>query len=255
MTQHNLQEDSYEVALRDLQILLVIVQRHIVQHGHRILVIFEGRDAAGKDGAIKRITEHLSPRDTRVVAINKPSDRELGQWYFQRFVPYLPGAGEFVLFNRSWYNRAGVERVMGFCSDSEYQTFIRGVVDFEKMLVDSGIQLIKYYFDIDREEQEQRLEARKIDPLKQWKVSPVDDVALQYWDKYTEARNAMLKRTHHSAAPWIIASANRKKTTRLNVIRDLLQRIQCPDRTEHWAQPDRQVVFEYSTHIKKRLAI
>src|SRR5690606_10161998 len=145
-------ENRYEETLRELQILLVIVQRHIIQHGHRILVIFEGRDAAGKDGTVKRIAEHLSPRDTRIVAVNKPSDRELGQWYFQRFVPHLPSAGEFILFNRSWYNRAGVERVMGFCSDSEYQTFIRGVVDFEQMLVDSGIQLIKYYLDIDRDE-------------------------------------------------------------------------------------------------------
>jgi polyphosphate kinase 2 len=247
-------ESRYEETLRELQILLVVVQRHIIQHGHRILVIFEGRDAAGKDGTVKRIAEHLSPRDTRIVAVNKPSDRELGQWYFQRFVPHLPSAGEFILFNRSWYNRAGVERVMGFCSDSEYQAFIRGVVDFEQMLVDSGIQLIKYYLDIDRDEQEQRLEARKIDPLKQWKVSPVDEVALQYWDKYTEARNTMLKRTHHSAAPWIIASANNKKATRLNVIRDLLQRIQCPDRAEHWTQPDRQVVFEYSARLQKRLA-
>jgi len=254
MSNGNSHDAHYEDALRELQILLVIVQRHIIEHGHRVLVIFEGRDAAGKDGTIKRITEHLSPRETRVVAMNKPSDRELGQWYFQRFTPMLPGAGEFVLFNRSWYNRAGVEKVMGFCSDREYKAFMNGVIEFEKMLIDADIQLIKYYLDINRDEQKKRLEERKADPLKQWKVSPIDDVALEHWDEYTEARDAMLKHTHHKAAPWIVVSADDKKEARLNVIRDLAQRIQCPDRTEKWAQPDRKIVFEYSSRLHKRLA-
>ncbi len=247
-------DDEYESTLRELQILLVIVQRHIIQHGHRILVIFEGRDAAGKDGTIKRIAEHLSPRDTRVVAPNRPSDRERSQWYFQRFAPHLPSSGEFILFNRSWYNRAGVERVMGFCTDAEYRAFMRGVVSFEQMLIDSGIQLIKYYLDIDREEQRKRLETRKADPLKQWKVSPIDSVALQHWDEYTVARDSMLKRTDHSSAPWIVVLANNKKAARLNVIRDLLHRIQCPDREQHWARPDQAIVFEYSRRLHERLA-
>jgi polyphosphate kinase 2 (PPK2 family) len=158
------------------------------------------------------------------------------------------------LFNRSWYNRAGVERVMGFCTDAEYRAFMRGVVSFEQMLIDSGIQLIKYYLDIDREEQRKRLETRKADPLKQWKVSPIDSVALQHWDEYTVARDSMLKRTDHSSAPWIVVLANSKKAARLNVIRDLLHRIQCPEREQHWARPDRAIVFEYSRRLHERLA-
>lgn len=254
MNNKKVDEDSYSDMLRELQILLVIVQRHIIQHGQRILVIFEGRDAAGKDGTIKRITEHLSPRDTRIVAVNKPSDREQGQWYFQRFIPNLPSTGEFVLFNRSWYNRAGVEKIMKYCTEREYQAFMHGVVEFEQMLVDADIQVIKYYLDIDRDEQQKRLEERQVDPLKQWKSSPIDEVALQHWDEYSEARNAMLKHTTHKAAPWIVVAANNKKEARLNVIRDLVQRIQCPDRTAHWAQPDPHVVFEYSSRRHKRLA-
>lgn len=254
MNNKKVDEDSYSDMLRELQILLVIVQRHIIQHGQRILVIFEGRDAAGKDGTIKRITEHLSPRDTRIVAVNKPSDREQGQWYFQRFIPNLPSTGEFVLFNRSWYNRAGVEKIMKYCTEREYQAFMHGVVEFERMLVDADIQVIKYYLDIDRDEQQKRLEERQVDPLKQWKSSPIDEVALQHWDEYSEARNAMLKHTSHKAAPWIIVAANNKKEARLNVIRDLVQRIQCSDRAEHWAQPDPHVVFEYSSRRHKRLA-
>ncbi len=244
----------YENALRELQVLLVTVQRHVIHHGHRVLVILEGRDAAGKDGTIKRITAHLSPRDTRVVALGKPSDRERGQWYFQRYAPHLPGAGEFVLFNRSWYNRAGVERVLGLCTDSEYDAFMQGVVPFEAMLVASSIQLIKYYMDISRPEQRRRLEDRKVDPLKRWKTSPVDEVAGKYSGAYTKARDAMLERTDHRAAPWILVAADDKKSARLNLIRDLLQRIDCPDRADHWAQPDRRVVFENASRRRPRLA-
>lgn len=247
-------ETEYEDALRELQILLVTVQRHVIAHGHRVLVILEGRDAAGKDGAIKRITEHLSPRDTRVVALSKPSDREKGQWYFQRYAPHLPGAGEFVLFNRSWYNRAGVEHVMKFCSEAEYDAFMTGVVSFETMLVASGIQLIKYYLDISREEQRRRLKDRSQDPLKQWKVSPVDEVADKFWKEYTHARDAMLERTSHGAAPWIVVASNDKKSARLNLIRDLLRRIDCPARADHWAAPTPSIVFEHGSHSHPKLA-
>ncbi len=247
-------DPTYEDALRDLQILLVTVQRHVIRHGHRVLVILEGRDAAGKDGTIKRVTEHLGPRDSRVVALGKPSDRERGQWYFQRYAPHLPGAGEFVLFNRSWYNRAGVEHVMGYCTDLEYDAFMQGVVPFEAMLVKSGIQVIKYYLDISRSEQRKRLKDRKRDPLKQWKTSPVDRVAGNYWNEYSAARDAMLEHTDHPAAPWILVSADDKRSARLNLIRDLLQRVECPDRADHWVQPDRRVVFEHVSPGRPRLA-
>jgi polyphosphate kinase 2 len=236
---------SYKKELRRLQIELVKVHRHIIAHGHRVLVIFEGRDAAGKDGTIKRIVEHLSPREARVVALGKPSDRDYGQWYFQRYVAYLPSAGEFVLFNRSWYNRAGVEKVMGYCSKQQYEAFIEAVVPFERMLAEDGIQLFKYYLDISREEQKRRLKARAKDPLTQWKVSPVDQAAQRHWDDYSNARDAMLSRTHHSHVPWMVVRANDKKLTRLNVIRDLARRIDCPDKNRKLLPADPQIVFPY----------
>lgn len=245
---------TYKAELRRLQIELVKVHRHIITHGHRVLVIFEGRDAAGKDGTIKRIVEHLSPRETRVVAPGKPSDRELGEWHFQRFVTHLPSAGEFVLFNRSWYNRAGVERVMGFCTKRQYRTFIKAVVPFERMLVDSGIQLFKYYLDISRKEQKRRLSQRAADPLTHWKVSPVDETALKRWDDYSAARDAMLKHTHARIAPWIVVSADNKKHARLNVLRDLARRIECPDKNKHLAVPDRRVLRPYGPDRGKLLA-
>ncbi|TXH04480.1 MAG: polyphosphate kinase 2 [Nevskiaceae bacterium] len=235
----------YRRELRELQIALVTAQRHLIRHGHRVLVIFEGRDAAGKDGTIKRVVEHLSPRETRVVALGRPSDREQTQWYFQRYVPFLPAAGEFVLFNRSWYNRVGVERVMQFCTEEQTKTFLDAVVPFERMLVDAGLQFIKYYLDISRDEQKQRLKKRESDPLTQWKVSPIDEVALKRWDDYTDARDRMLKRTDHHAAPWLVVQADDKKAARLNVIRDLVQRIECPDRNKHLATPDRRIVRPY----------
>src|SRR5512139_4030538 len=173
-------DNEYNNALHRLQIELVKLQKHIIAHGERILVIFEGRDASGKDGTIKRIVEHLSPRETRVVALGKPSDRDQASWYFQRYASCLPANGEMVLFNRSWYNRAGVERVMGFCSKAEYEAFFAAVLPFEYMLAEAGIQIIKYYLDISKDEQRKRLRDRRTDPLKQWKVSPVDRVALKY---------------------------------------------------------------------------
>ncbi len=240
---------SYKSELRELQIELVKAHRHIISHGRRVLVIFEGRDAAGKDGSIKRIVEHLSPRDTRVVALGKPSDKEQGQWYFQRYVVHLPSAGEFVLFNRSWYNRAGVERVMRFCSETQTDEFLRAVVPFEHMLVQAGIQLFKYYLDISQQEQRHRLRARARDPLTQWKSSAVDDAALAHWDDYTRARDAMLRRTHISSAPWVIVHADDKKMARLNIIRDLVARIERPGKDPRLGRPDARIVFPF--HSKR----
>ena len=247
-------ERPYKKELRDLQIELVKLHRHIIEHGHRVLVIFEGRDAAGKDGAIKRIVEHLSPRDTRVVALGKPSDREQTQWYFQRFVPHLPAAGEFVLFNRSWYNRAGVEWVMGFCTKQEYRTFLSSVVPFERTLEDAGIQLFKYYLDISHREQKTRLKERARDPLTRWKASPIDGSALAHWDDYTKARDRMLERTHDVHAPWILVLADDKKCARLNIIRDLVQRIECPGKAAHLRRPAGNIVFRNNASGRARLA-
>ncbi len=235
----------YKTTLRDLQIELVKLQRHFIACDDKILVLVEGRDAAGKDGVIKRIVQHLSPRETRVVALGKPSDRERGSWYFQRFVAHLPTPQEFVLFNRSWYNRAGVERVMGFCTDDEYERFMRTVGHFEEMLVDAGIRLHKYYLDISRDEQRRRLEARRTDPLKRWKVSPIDQAALEHWDDYSNARNQMLARTHHRAVPWLVVRADNKREARINLIRDLLSRLPYKGKKERMLIPDPTVVFEF----------
>ncbi|RTL51741.1 MAG: polyphosphate kinase 2 [Bradyrhizobiaceae bacterium] len=236
---------QYETALRELQIELVKVQRHVIKHGHKVLIIFEGRDAAGKDGTIKRIVEHLSPRETRVVALSKPSDRDDTSWYFQRYVTHLPAAREVVLFNRSWYNRAGVERVMEFCTDGEYQRFMEDVLPFEHMLIGSGIQILKYYLDIGKKEQKGRLRDRRHDPLKQWKTSSIDEVAVKHWDDYTEARDQMLARTSSPLSPWIAVRADDKQLAHLNVIRDLLSRLACPQTDRHQAVPDLNVVFPY----------
>mgnify|MGYP001156542454 CR=1 FL=1 len=235
----------YEKTLRDLQIELVKLQKHVIKHGHKVLVIFEGRDASGKDGTIKRIVEHLSPRETRVVALGKPSDRDNTSWYFQRYVAHLPAAQELVLFNRSWYNRAGVERVMEFCTDREYECFMEDVLPFEHMLIGSGIQILKYYLDIGKKEQKRRLRDRRQDPLKQWKTSPIDEVAVKHWDDYTEARDLMLARTSSPLSPWIVVRADDKHRAQLNVIRDLLARLACPQTDKHLAVPDINVVFPY----------
>jgi polyphosphate kinase 2 len=245
---------GYDDMLRELQIELVKMQRHVIKHDHKIAVIFEGRDTSGKDGTIKRIVEHLSPRETRVVALGKPSDKDRSSWYFQRFVPYLPSGQEMALFNRSWYNRAGVERVMGFCTRREYEKFFAQVLPFEHMLVDSGVQIFKYYLDISKKEQKRRLRARKNDPLTQWKVSPIDAVALHYWDDYTAARDKMLAKTSSAKSPWIIVRADDKHSARLNVIRDLLMRLDCPGTRKHLAVPDRSIVFKSSRSTAKRLA-
>ncbi|MFC7049813.1 polyphosphate kinase 2 [Emcibacter nanhaiensis] len=241
----NKEHSDYKKTLRNLQIELVKLQRHIIKHDHKILVIFEGRDAAGKDGTIKRIIQHLSPRETRVVALGKPNERERSSWYFQRFAEHLPAAQEMVLMNRSWYNRAGVERVMGFCTDAEYEDFMTSVVTFEQMLVRSGIQIIKYYLDISRKEQKKRLDERRIDPLKQWKISPIDEVALEHWHDYSAARNEMFERTHNPITPWHVVRADSKKEARLNVIRHLIAHVECPDRDLDIAKPDHEIIFSY----------
>jgi polyphosphate kinase 2 len=238
-------EHSYRKALTQLQIELVKLQRRIIAEGERILVIFEGRDAAGKDGTIKHITEHLSPRETRVVALGPPSDRDRRSWYFQRYVPHLPAGGEMVLFNRSWYNRAGVELVMGFCSKAEAREFLETVPAFEQMLVRSGIRLFKYYLDIDKKEQKRRLAERREDPLKQWKLSPIDVKAPKLWDAYSKARNDMLAKSHAPVAPWTIVRADDKHAARLNVIRDLLSRVEYQDRSRRLLPADPQIVFSY----------
>ncbi|WP_112486405.1 polyphosphate kinase 2 [Thiomonas sp. X19] len=236
----------YAKTLHALQIELVKFQKHLIAHGDRILIILEGRDSAGKDGTIKRIIEHLSPRDTRVVALNKPSDRETSAWYFQRYVPHLPLAEEFVLFNRSWYNRAGVERVMGFCRKAQYEEFMETVPVFEQMLVRSGVQLFKYYLDLGKDEQKKRLQDRRTDPLKQWKMSPIDAAAQKHWKDYSVARNAMFARTHTAAAPWTVVRADDKKRTRLNLMMDLLIRLDYKDKDQSLLRPDPDLVFAYS---------
>ena len=244
----------YEASLRELQVELVKIQRHVIKHGHKVLVIFEGRDASGKDGTIKRIVQHLSPRETRVVALGKPSDRDRASWYFQRYVPHLPAAQELVLFNRSWYNRAGVEHVMEFCTDSEYKSFLEEVVPFEHMLIGAGMQILKYYLDISRKEQKKRLRDRREDPLTQWKTSPIDGVALKRWDTYTEARNLMFARTSSPLCPWIVVRTDDKRIARLNVIRDLIACLACPQTDKHLASPDLNVVFPYDeAHAKAGL--
>jgi polyphosphate kinase 2 len=237
---------DYKAELRELQIELVKLQRHVIGAGERILVLVEGRDGAGKDGVIKRIVQHLSPRETRVVALGKPSDRERSGWYFQRWVAQLPVAGELVLFNRSWYNRAGVERVMGFCTDAECEEFLDSAPTFEQMLIQSGTRLFKYYLDISRSEQKKRLKSRAEDPLKQWKISPVDARALRLWREYGRARDAMLPRTHSSLAPWTIVSADRKRPARLGLIRDLLGRLDYEGKKDALLEVDRNVVYPWS---------
>lgn len=236
---------DYKKTLRLLQIELVKLQNHIINHNDKILILFEGRDAGGKDGTIKRIIQHLSPRETRTVALGKPSDRDISSWYFQRYTAHLPAAQELVLFNRSWYNRCGVERVMGFCTDEQYHEFLETVPDFEQMLVRSGIKLLKYYLDISREEQRKRLKDRQEDPLKQWKTSPIDKSANKYWDEYSLARNIMFARTHHLNAPWTIVRADDKRCARINVIKDMLFRLDYKGKDDALLLPDADIVFNF----------
>ena len=218
--------EEYELEKYRLQIELLKLQYWGEDTGQRHIVVFEGRDAAGKGGTIKRFTEHLNPRTARVVALNKPSDRELGQWYFQRYIQHFPTAGEIVLFDRSWYNRSGVERVMGFSTDEQYRRFMNQVPLFEKMLVDDGIHLTKFWFSVTQTEQRTRFAIRQIDPVRQWKLSPMDLESLDRWEAYTEAKEAMFLHTDTDHAPWISIRSNDKKRARLNAMRYFLSQFE-----------------------------
>jgi polyphosphate kinase 2 len=245
----DLSKNSYREDILLLQIELVKLQNHYIKCDDKILVILEGRDAAGKDGTIKRIVKHLSPRETRVVALGAPSDRDKASWYFQRYTSHLPAAKEFVIFNRSWYNRAGVEHVMGFCTKAEHEEFLNSVPDFEHMLVRSGIKLLKYYIDINKHEQKKRLNARREDPLKQWKISSIDDQALKYWKQYSTSRNEMLSRSHSLMAPWKIVRGNDKHLARINIIRDILTQLPYKNKNEQVILPDSKVIFPFDRSL------
>lgn len=244
---------EYEQQLTKLQIELLKLQNHVKEKGLKVLMIFEGRDAAGKGGTIKRITEHLNPRGARVVALEKPSDIERTQWYFQRYTQYLPSAGEIVLFDRSWYNRAGVEPVMGFCTTEEHHEFLREVPEFEKMLVKSGIILMKFYFSVSKKEQLKRFEKREIDPLKQYKLSPVDKESQNLWDKYTIAKFSMLMASNTDIAPWTIVKSDDKKNARLNCIRYILSNIEYQNKIqdENFFKLDTNILISGTHEIEK----
>jgi polyphosphate kinase 2 len=214
---------EYDVVKRLLQIELLKLQNWVKDTGQRLVILFEGRDAAGKGGTIKRFLEHLNPRGAQVVALEKPSERERGEWYFQRYVAHLPTAGEIVLFDRSWYNRAGVERVMGFCTDAQYRTFIEQAPEFERLLIGDGIALVKLWFSVSRAEQRTRFLIRRIDTLRQWKLSPTDLASLDRWDDYTVAKEAMFEQTDTEYAPWTVVKSNDKKRARINAMRYVLE--------------------------------
>lgn len=242
---------EYEKELTKLQIELLKFQNYVKDKGLKVLMIFEGRDAAGKGGTIKRITEHLNPRGARVVALEKPSDQETTQWYFQRYSKYLPSAGEIVLFDRSWYNRGGVEPVMGFCTPEEHHEFLREVPQFEDMLVKSGIILLKFYFSVSKEEQGRRFKKRETDPLKQYKLSPVDKESQQLWDKYTIAKFSMLMASNTESCPWTIIRSDNKKKARLNCIRHILNQVDYPEQQKRKKLlEDPTVVIDGSEEIK-----
>lgn len=224
-TKHLLSRRRYEKDKYRLQVELLKLQAWVKDTGQRVVILFEGRDAAGKGGAIKRFMEHLNPRGARVVALEKPSEQERGQWYFQRYIQHLPTAGEIVLFDRSWYNRSGVERVMGFCTDAEYEEFLRQAPEFERQLVRSGVHLFKFWFSVSRAEQRRRFRERRVHPLKQWKLSPIDVASLDKWKEYTRAKETMFVHCDTSDAPWTVIKSDCKKRARLNAMRFVLQRL------------------------------
>lgn len=250
---NTLSRREYEKQKTLLQIELLKAQRWTKKNGERILVLFEGRDAAGKGGAIKRFMEHLNPRGARVVALEKPSDTERGQWYFQRYVQQLPTAGEIVLFDRSWYNRAGVERVMNFSTEQEYQQFLIQVPEFEKMLIDSGIRLFKYWFSVSRDEQFSRFQDRKKDPLKRWKLSPIDIASLDKWNDYTAAKEIMFMHSHTPLSPWTVVKSDDKKQARLNCMSHFLSHLPYDEKdTNITANINDKLVYEPSLHVFSR---
>ena len=248
-----LKRKRYEKLIEPMQAELVAMARWAASTGQRILILFEGRDTAGKGGAIRAVADKLNPRQCRTVALSKPSDAEKGQWYFQRYVPHLPGKGEIVLFDRSWYNRAGVEKAMGFATDKEVEAFLEAVPGFEKALADDGILLFKYWLTCDQEKQEERFAERLDDPLKRWKLSPIDQAARQKYADYTAAREAMLKATHTKYAPWTLVNFNDQKRGRLTLIRDLLDRLpdtRCPEEKVAWPPLDHQPLEEKFGAVK-----
>jgi len=248
-----LKRKVYEKDKAKLQAELLKVQHWVRETGQKVIIVFEGRDAAGKGGTITRFMEHLNPRAARVVALDKPTERERGQWYFQRYIEQLPTAGEMVLYDRSWYNRAGVERVMGFCTPVEYLEFMRQVPDIEQMLVRSGAILFKYWFSVTRPEQKRRFESRQRDPLKRWKLSPVDKASFNKWDEYTEAKEAMFFYTDTADAPWVIIKSDNKKRARLNCMRHFLASLDYPGKDESVVgAPDPLIVGPASHVVHKR---
>jgi polyphosphate kinase 2 len=243
--------DDDDPELQARQLALVTWQQHAIDSGEKVLIIFEGRDGAGKDGAIRVITEHLSVRNTRVVALPKPSDRERSQWYFQRYVPRLPACGETVIFNRSWYNRAGVERVMDFATAHEQEVFLRDVPDFEAMLLESGLRLVKLWLDVSKGEQKKRLDERRTDPLKVMKASPLDAVAQKKWDAYSEARDDMLTRTSTALSPWYCVRADHKYKARLAILSHLAHVLASPKLAATVPPPDPKLLFRFDADALK----
>ncbi|OBF81161.1 polyphosphate kinase 2 [Mycobacterium sp. 852002-51163_SCH5372311] len=240
---HRMPRDEYEHVKRRLQIELLKLQKHSQATGTRHVVVFEGRDAAGKGGTIQRFMEHLNPRHARVVALEKPSEREQTQWYFQRYITHLPAGGEIVLFDRSWYNRAGVEKVMGFCTDDQYREFMEQAPEFERMLVDNGISLTKFWFSISPAEQRTRFAVRLVDPVRQWKFSAMDIESVNRWDDYTAAKEAMFEATDTDVAPWIVVKSNDKKRARINAMRYVLAKSDYADKDDEVVgEPDPRIV-------------
>ncbi|AJD04907.1 polyphosphate kinase 2 [Campylobacter lari] len=243
---------EYESELKRLQIELLKFQNHVKDKGLKVLILIEGRDAAGKGGAIKRLIEHLNPRGCRVVALEKPSDVEKTQWYFQRYVTHLPAAGEIVIFDRSWYNRAGVEPVMGFCTPNEHKKFLREVSSFEEMLLDSGILFFKFYFSVSKQEQKRRFEQRRTDPLKQYKLSLVDEKSQELWDKYTLAKYSMLLASNTPKCPWVIINSDSKKKARINLFKYLLSVLEYPNKIkDKYFKYDKKLVRSGEEEIRK----
>ncbi|MEL7100802.1 MAG: polyphosphate kinase 2 [Pseudomonadota bacterium] len=240
---------DYEAEKAALQAELLKVQLWAQETGQKFVLLFEGRDAAGKGGTIKRFTEHLNPRAARVVALNKPTDEERGQWFFQRYVRHLPTSGEIVLYDRSWYNRAGVERVMNFCKANEYLEFMRQTPEFERMLTRSGIRLYKYWFSVTQDEQRCRFKSRETDPLKRWKLSPIDKASLDKWDDYTEAKEAMFFYTDTADAPWTVIKSNDKKRARLNCMRHFLASLDYPGKDDEVAAPPDPLIVGQASHV------
>ncbi|MDX1782018.1 MAG: polyphosphate kinase 2, partial [Thalassovita sp.] len=239
----------YERQKARLQAELLKAQLWAQETGQKFVLLFEGRDAAGKGGTIKRFTEHLNPRTARVVALNKPTEQERGQWYYQRYIEHLPTAGEMVLYDRSWYNRAGVERVMGFCEPNEYLEFMRQTPEFERMLTRSGIRLYKYWFSVTREEQRRRFASREDDPLKRWKLSPIDKASLGKWDDYTEAKEAMFFYTDTADAPWTIIKSDDKKRARINTMLHFLNSLDYPDKDHDIVQTPDPLIVGHASHV------